>query len=132
MNKIIAITILGIISCSCGTGKPKKYKHVVDISKETKTYRVTVTNGSGGNSIKRGAGGAIIGGGVDMLLGGGGRSGAVIGGLIGAATTSEPKSESYTEMRTDTTYTVFFSDSTTQVFNKYCRFSIGDSTTIYY
>jgi hypothetical protein len=131
MKKILILAITALIFASCTEEPPKRYKHVVSIKSETHTYPVTVTHHSGGNSVARGAGGAILGGGVDLILGGSGKEGAIVGGLIGAATTDDPKSESYTEMRTDVTYTILFNDSTIEVRKNYCRFSVGDSVQVY-
>jgi hypothetical protein len=131
MEKIILIVIAAFTIVSCSQEPPKTYKHVVSIKSEPHTYPVTVTHHSGGNSVSRGAGGAVLGGGVDLLLGGSGKGGAVVGGLIGAATTDDPKSESYTEMRTEITYTITFNDSTIDIRKNYCHYTVGDSIRVY-
>jgi hypothetical protein len=130
MKNIFTI-IITLIFAGCTQEPPKKYKHVISITSETRTYPVTITKYSGGNTVQRGTGGAIIGGGIDLILGGTGTKGAIIGGLIGSATTEDPKSESYTEIRTDITYTVLFNDSTIDIRKNYCPFVVGDSIRVY-
>jgi len=129
MKKIIIAFALITVLTSCED--KHKYKKVVSISTAHKTYQVTTTTQSGGNTIQRGAGGAIIGGGVDYLLGGNGTGGAIVGGLIGAATTDGVTQETRTEMRTDVYYTVLFSDSSIDTYTNYCHLSKGDSVIIY-
>jgi hypothetical protein len=130
--KNIFLILLALLIVSCGESKPKVYKYVTSITNETHTYPVTITKNSGGNSISRGAGGALIGGTLDMLSGGDGTNGAVAGGLIGMATTDQPSSETYTEIRTDITYIIKFSDSTIRVTKNRCRFKVGDSVEVDY
>lgn len=115
----------------CCDKKPRTYKHVVSISKTENTYAVTVTEHDGGNTLKRAAVGALIGGGGSMLLGGSGKGGAVVGGLVGAATTTAPTTKTYQTNRTDVTYHITFSDSTTETRVNYCPFSVGDSVQVY-
>ena len=127
MKKQILLLASVILIISCNPGLPPKYKHVVKITTESRTYPVTVTKQTGGNTIERGATGALVGGVASGLLFGKAKTGAIIGGLLGAATTDAPETESFTEMRTDVTYTIKFSDSTIQNSTNYCRFAVGDS-----
>jgi hypothetical protein len=131
MKKILFMATIAIMLISCSQKTQERYKYVVSIKSDTHIYPVTITHHSGGNSVARGAGGAILGGGFDLLIGGSGKGGAIVGGLIGAATTDDPKSESYTEMRTDVIYTILFNDSTIEVRRNYCRYTIGDSVRVY-
>ena len=130
MTTKIKIALLTMLMVGCSEDVAKKYKHVVSINHESKTYQVVITHQTGGDAMSRGAGGAILGGGIDMMLGGSGKGGALVGGLIGAATTSNPTTESYTEMRTDVVHTVLFDDSTEKVFKNYCPYTVGDSSQV--
>jgi len=126
MKKLFFLIFTSAILMSCET-PTHKYKKVVSITQKEVTYQVTISKQNGGNSIERGAGGALIGGGADFLLGGNGKGGAIIGGLIGAATTEDATIESHSEMRTDTYYTITFSDSTKDVIKNHLYLSVGDS-----
>lgn len=128
-NKIILIAVaLAFVGCM---ENPKTFKHVVSVSNKSHTYKVKITEQHGGNALSRAAGGAVLGGGVNWMLGGKFSNGAIVGGVIGAATTQDPEFETREEMRTDIIYTIKFSDSTTWVSTNYCPFRVGDSVEDY-
>ena len=128
---VIALVLFTLTSCEEQPQKPKLYKTVTKITSTSNTYPVTITKQKGGNVLQRAAGGALLGGGVDMIMGGRGKSGAIVGGLAGAATTSDPSIETYTQMRTDVVYTVFFNDSTKCTYTDYCPVTVGQSVEIH-
>lgn len=146
MKKIIIILILFFVSCGPTQWEKnemqhqqqtqakelpiKKYKFVIGVSPKIFTYQVTTNRQRGGNSIQRGAGGAILGGGADILLGGSGKGGAILGGLVGAATTDNAEIESYTEIKTEIIYTIYFNDSTIEIQKNNCYLTIGDSVAV--
>lgn len=127
---LIAVAFATLMLTSCEE-QNHKYKYVVSISHTEHTYQVTVINNSGGNVVERGAGGAIIGGSISLLLGSSAKSGAIIGGLLGASTTDNPKTESYIKTRTDINYKITYSDSTIDLRTNYCPYTIGDSVIIF-
>lgn len=108
MKKLFLLTILSFLLFSCENNPDPpvkhKYKYVSDIKVDTKSYDVTITKQKGGNTLERGAGGAIIGGATTWLLGSSAKSGAIVGGLIGAATTDDPSTQTYTKKVTDVIY----------------------------
>jgi hypothetical protein len=124
---IVILSIITLMSCQSN----QKYKHVIAVCQQASEYEVTVTNQKGGNTLERTAGGAIVGGGVDLLFGGSGTAGAIVGGLIGAATTDEPVMETRKIIRQEIIYTIIFSDGSQKQSINYLHYNVGDSVIIY-
>lgn len=107
---LITLMMIGMSSCDASSyrGDEFEYKYVTGITETLNHYTVNET--SGGNTLKDGATGALIGGGASALLGGSITEGALIGGTIGAATTSPVK---YTHrIKTEIIYEITFDDGT--------------------
>ncbi len=114
---MIIAAVLFLASCE----EPIKYAHVTSITATTQTMMVTHTT-THDNRLSRTAGGAAIG----YIIGGKLKHG-IIGGGIGAATSDDPKTESYTKMETETTYKIHFSNGDSISRTNYCSFRVGDS-----
>jgi hypothetical protein len=122
---LITLMMVGMSSCDpflLGKTDDYEYKYVTCITETIHYYPVEET--SGGNTLKDGATGALIGGGASALLGGSITEGALIGGTIGAATTSEVK-QTY-RMKPEIIYEITFSDGTKSYKIGYNYLIIGD------
>jgi len=142
MKNVLRTALLIVLLSSCNESKkqdletPKservrKYKVVTEITSKVNSYQVNVTTQSGGNVIERGAGGAILGGLGSMIIGGSAKSGAIVGGLIGASTTDAVKVETHVENRTDVIYTIKFNNGTFENSTNFCNYVVGDSIEVY-
>jgi uncharacterized protein YcfJ len=132
-SKFLLIIITATCLCSCIEKKttvknepPKKTKYIVWIGERTESKTVYVTQVHD-NRLRRTAGGAIIGGLTGGLFGVSILKSAGAGAVVGAATSDNPSTESYTEVRTTTHYTIKFNDSSEIYRVDYCPYVVGDS-----
>lgn len=135
MKKTILALLSSVVLLGCydsPNNDLNKYKKVVSITTKNETYTVTIQEQIGGNYLENASTGALIGGGIHYMLGGSGTTGAVVGGLLGTASTSKPKYVTYNKLQSDIIYTVTFDDSSTKKLKNYCPYSVGDSVLIKY
>jgi outer membrane lipoprotein SlyB len=127
MKQLLMLLLFAVTACD---STPKKYKTVVDITREYKSYDVQVTEHSN-HLASRTLGGAILGGAVGYMTGISMTKAAIGGAVVGGATSPNETSETYIDHRTDIYFTVIYSDSTRDVFKNYCWVNKGDKIEIY-